>query len=107
LAECARPVVWRQPWARGLHDLAHLARRLTPLAQGAHLTGRELIGLSAELGVELLAKLPTRDFDPQDLIQALEGTRKKSGALHRGRAAALMGWDPDTLRAKLEALDLH
>ena len=107
LAECARPVVWRQPWTRGLHDVSQLARRLTPLAQGAHLTGRELVGLSAELGVELLVKLPTRGFDPQDLAQAIEGTRKKSGALHRGRAASLMGWDPDTLRAKLAALHME
>lgn len=106
LAPCAEDVLWRQSWERGLHDLMQLARRIVPLAHGYHLSGADLIGLSNQLGWPLIDKLPTREFDVQDLLQALEGTRKKSGSLHRGRAADRMGWDPDTLAAKVAALEL-
>ena len=90
-----------------MHDLIQLARRIVPLAHGYHLSGADLMGLAHELGWPLLDKLSTRAFDVQDLLQALEGTRKKSGSLHRGRAADRMGWDPDTLAAKVTALELE
>ena len=107
LAPCADDAIWRQSWERGMHDLIQLARRIVPLAHGYHLSGADLMGLAHELGWPLLDKLSTRAFDVQDLLQALEGTRKKSGSLHRGRAADRMGWDPDTLAAKVTALELE
>lgn len=107
LTSCAESVVWRQSWERGMHDVLRLARSVVPLAQGAHLSGAELIGLGREVGFELLEKLPTRDFDPRDLNQAIEGTRKRGGAIHRGRAAGRLGWDPDTLSSKLQALGME
>lgn len=103
----ARALVWRQAWTRGLHEVHHVARRVVPLAAGQHLDAADLGGLVAELDCPFVDKLPTRDFDPRDLSQAVEGTRKKGGSIHRGRAAALLGWDPDTLSSKLAALGME
>lgn len=100
----ARSLIWRQAWSKGLHGLLDLSRRLVPLAHGQELDAAELLRLAADLGWQLVAKLDSRKPDLAALWQALDGTRKQSGSFHRGRAAALMGWDPDTMTACLKRL---
>jgi len=104
LTEEAHALLWRQAWPRGLHDVLNLARQLVPLAHGRELDAEELGRLAAELGWQLVPKLSSRKLDVAALWQALDGTRKKSGAFHRGRAAGLLGWDPDTLTTRLKQL---
>lgn len=99
-------LVWRQAWDGGIHEVMELARRLVPLAHGREVNAQELASLAAELGWHLLPKLATRNFDKAALWQALDGTRKKSGAYHRSRAAMRLGWDPDTLGLRLAKLGL-
>jgi len=104
LTDCAAAVVWRQTWRRGLHEVMDLARRLVPLAHGKEINAAELIQLAGTLGWQLSPKLDSRAPDLAALWQALDTTRKRGGGFHRGRAAALLGWDPDTLAARLKRL---
>ncbi len=107
LTNSADALIWRQAWPGGLHELFDLARRLVPLAHGCELDAQSLADHAQDLGWSLAPKLSTRQLDPSALWQALDSTRKKSGGFHRGRAAGLMGWDPDTLSVRLAELDLR
>lgn len=106
LTEGAEALIWRQTWSGGLHELFDLARRVVPLSHGRELDERELLRLARSLGWQLLEKLPTRGPSLRDLWLALESRRKKCGSFHRGRAAGLLGWDPDTLATRLSELGL-
>jgi hypothetical protein len=46
-------------------------------------------------------KLPSRRLDPSWIHAALETTRHRNGAVNKSRAAAFLGWDPDTLVARM------
>jgi DNA-binding NtrC family response regulator len=50
----------------------------------------------------LLEKLASRRPRRRDLVQALLTTLKHSGGLNKRRAALYLGWDPDTLVARMK-----
>jgi hypothetical protein len=48
--------------------------------------------------------VPSRHPRRRDLEAALRTTKKRAGAPNKVRAALYLGWDPDTLVARLEEL---
>ena len=84
-----------------LDRLGVLARRLVDLRPGDELSAGDL---ALALGQDPPRRLPSKRPDPVALWAALDGTRKAGGSFHRRRAAALLGWDPDTVTARIRDL---
>ncbi|MFT6713460.1 MAG: hypothetical protein ACJAVJ_000736 [Planctomycetota bacterium] len=102
----AEGLLWRGEWGDGMRELADFAHRVVIFHDADVLDGPATGKLALALDVSLPRRLSSKHLDPTSLWSAIESTRKKCGAIHRGRAAALMGWDPDTLTAKLKAAGL-
>ena len=102
----AEGLLWRGDWKGGLRSLSDFAHQIVIFHDGDTLDGVGLARLALEREISLPHRLSSKHLDPISLWSAIESTRKKCGAIHRGRAAALMGWDPDTLTAKLKALGM-
>ena len=105
----ALALLWRQTWPRGAHDL----RRVLFAAAGRFQvrTGDEerVLGRAAfeavfaiECGPEVRVRLPSKDPNPRDLAAAAWCTRTASGRINKSRAALYLGWDPATVKARLE-----
>jgi hypothetical protein len=101
LAEGVLALLWRQPWPGNLRQLADLVERLVLHHPGSALGEAELRALARREGLELCRRIPSRHPDPVELALALRTTRRSGGALNRARAARYLGWDPDTLAARL------
>ncbi|MDF1799576.1 MAG: hypothetical protein P1V81_10400 [Planctomycetota bacterium] len=97
--------VWRQDW--DLSSLADLARLLVARAPGAEVAAPELEDLlAARLGSGYRRRSASKRPLLRTLWAALDSTRKQAGSYHRGRAASLLGWDPDTVTARIRDLGL-
>ena len=57
--------------------------------------------IAAQFSLRLASRLPSRHPSRSDLLAALRFTRKPSGRLNKTRAALYLGWDPDTLVARM------
>jgi hypothetical protein len=97
-------LLWRQSWARNTHDLEALVTRAALLHPGAAVGAPELAEVARRLGQRLLPRLASRHPHPRDVRAAVEATRRATGALNKTRAASYLGWDPDTLSARLADL---
>jgi hypothetical protein len=104
-SDSALAVLWRQPWPGNARELERLVARLVLLFPGAELGPPQVEQAAQRLGLRLVAKLPSRHPPRRDVADALALTRCSSGAANKTRAAAYLGWDPDTLVARLR--DLH
>ena len=62
--------------------------------------------LARRHGIELSRRLPSRAPRERDVVEALLATRHKNGAPNKTRASAYLGWDPDTLVARMADLGL-
>ena len=51
-------------------------------------------------------RLPSRRPGREDVVSALESTRLESGRINKTRAAQYLGWDPDTLVARMQDLGI-
>lgn len=100
--------LWRQRWAGNVRELESFVYKLVLLARvdGAP----RLRSISAELvremagrfSMQLVVRLPSRHPLPGDLIAALRVTRMPGGRTNKTRAALYLGWDPDTLVARMK-----
>ena len=61
----------------------------------------------AGFGDELLRRMPSRHPRREDVAAALAVTRRDSGRANKTRAAAYLGWDPDTLVARMGDLGVE
>jgi hypothetical protein len=101
LDDAAIALLWRQPWPGNVRELERVLARLALDAPGAEV-GADAVRAAAErAGVELARKLPSRHPARRDVVAALETTRCGSGAWNKTRAASYLGWDPDTLVARM------
>ena len=76
--------------------------KLVLFGAGRSLDAPALRAVADRFGVPLLERLPSRHPDRRDLAAALRTTRTGRGSWNKTRAATYLGWDPDTLVARLE-----
>lgn len=103
LTDEALALLWRQPWRENLRGLENVAYKLVLLYGGEAVTPEHLAKLARHFGLELVKKLPSRHPDPRDLVAALRTTRTTGGRINKTRAAFYLGWDPDTLVARMQS----
>jgi len=99
--EAALALLWRQRWPGHLRDLEALVFKLVVLHPGETLGPQELRSVAQRFKLDLREKLPSRRPRRADLVQALRSTLTRTGRTNKRRAAALLGWDPDTLVARM------
>ena len=109
LADGALAVLWRADWPCGQVDLeavlfwlgdhcpGHGDGRAVPLEVDAAGAERALVAV----GLEPVKRLPSRPARTADLAAALWCTRTASGRINKSRAALWLGWDPDTVKARM------
>jgi len=61
----------------------------------------DLEDLCALRGLPFRHRIPSKNVEPLTLAAALQSTRTRSGRWNKRRAAHLLGWDPDTLVARI------
>ena len=101
LSDAALGCLWRAEWPRGLRQLAELLRRLVLLAPPQPVEAAVVEALLRRAGLRPLRKLPSRYPARELLERALEATGLENGRRNKTRAARLLGWDVDTLEARL------
>ncbi len=101
LDDGALALLWRQPWTGNVRTLENLIYRLVLLHGGQEVGPDDVKAVARRQGLELRKRIPSRHPDRRDLIAALKTTRRGSGALNKTRAALYLGWDPDTLVARM------
>jgi DNA-binding NtrC family response regulator len=73
---------------------------------------REVLGadfvraVAAEGHHDFIEKIPSRHPRRRDLLAALITTATRAGRANKARAARYLGWDPDTLVARMEDLEI-
>jgi DNA-binding NtrC family response regulator len=96
-------VLWRQPWPENLRGLENIVYKLVLLHGGEAVSPEHLAKLARHFGFELAKKVPSRHPNPRDLAAALRTTRTSGGRMNKTRAALYLGWDPDTLVARMQS----
>ena len=99
--DSALGLLWRQPWKGNVRELESLVYKLVLLHPGETLGIEQVRRVARRFKFDLTKKLPSRHPRLADLLDALRLTRKQSGKTNKTRAALYLGWDPDTLVARL------
>ncbi len=102
LADDAHALLWRQPWASNVRELENLAYQIVAACPGQTVTADDVLRVAGESGLELLRRIPTRRPRREDLGMALRTTCTAGSRSNKTRAALYLGWDPDTLVARLQ-----
>ncbi|WP_145201845.1 hypothetical protein [Planctomycetes bacterium Poly30] len=118
--DAAMATLWRQPWAENIAGLEAVLSGLFlrfghPVAEswgadpgcgeagGAVAVGvEETLAAILDAGLEIVPRLPSRAPRESDLLAALWVTRTATQRLNKTRAAMYLGWDPNTLAARLK-----
>ncbi len=100
--DAAMGLLWRQPWEGNVQQLENLVYKLVLFHPGARVGPDEVRAIAVRFRLELLERIGSRRPSEDDLRSALRVTRKASGASNKTRAALYLGWDPDTLVARME-----
>ena len=106
LEEAALALLWRPPWEGGGRELENFVCKLSNEALDRDVIDAELVcSVAEESRSELLVRIPSRHPRRLDLLSALASTQTQTGRANKTRAARYLGWDPDTLVARMK--DLH
>lgn len=97
----ALALLWRQPWPGNVREIENLVYKLVLAQAGAQLGAADVVAVAQESGLALARRLPSRHPDRRDLLAALRTTRTAGSRANKTRAAIYLGWDPDTLVARL------
>lgn len=106
LAEDACALLWRQSYPGNLRDLESLACTLVLHLRRETIHAAELQQCAAAFGMQLSERVQSRHPDREVVLDALWTTRTGSGRTNKTRAAEWLGWDPDTMVAKMKALKI-
>ncbi len=99
-------LLWRQEWGGNVRELEGGLTRLV-LAQNERSLDFDLAIAALNAGSNrYLLRLPSLRPQAQDLNAALRTTRTLGGRINKTRAASYLGWDPDTLVARLRDLGI-
>lgn len=107
LQDDALACLWRQPWTDNVAELQNTLAKLAYDRAGESVGESELRETLEVFGIQLLHRLPSRNPRLDDVRAALEVTVKVSGRWNKTRAAAYLGWDPDTLVARMQDLGIE
>jgi hypothetical protein len=99
--ESAIALLWRQEWEGNLRELEGLVFQLVLAAGGGILDAERVSAIARRWGHTLRSRVPSRHPSREDLVAALRSTRTRGGRTNKCRAAAFLGWDPDTLCARM------
>lgn len=102
----ARALLWRQPWGCNLRDLDVVLHGLLLESRGELLEREAVHAALRTAGLDVLARLPSRQPREADVLAALATTRTSSGRVNKTRAALYLGWDPDTLVSRSAELGI-
>jgi transcriptional regulator with GAF, ATPase, and Fis domain len=105
----ALALLWRQSWPGNVRELENVVYKLVllhPMEGGARrpITPDDVARIAHSFTIELARKLNSRHPLRSDLIAALRATRTAGGRINKTRAAQFLGWDPDTLVARMQDL---
>jgi DNA-binding NtrC family response regulator len=106
LRDEALALLWRQPWPGNVSELGALVYRIVLCQRGAEAGEEEVRSLARSLGLEPCERLAPRRTRARDVELALLCTRHGNGGWNKTRAARYLGWDPDTLEARIASLGL-
>jgi transcriptional regulator with AAA-type ATPase domain/putative methionine-R-sulfoxide reductase with GAF domain len=111
LTDEALAMLWRQDWDGNLRELENLAYKLVVLSRARGSRSRAvdvdaIVRVADHFGVSLVRKLNSRHPLRADVAAALHTTRLPGGRINKTRAAMFLGWDPDTLVARMQGLGL-
>jgi hypothetical protein len=104
----ALALLWRQRWDGNVRELESFLYKLVLLARGERGRAVEIVepaqvrDIAGRFSLQLVRRLPSRHPLRSDLLAALRVTRKPGGRLNKTRAALYLGWDPDTLVARMQ-----
>jgi DNA-binding NtrC family response regulator len=104
LDDGALALLWRQDWDGNLGELESTLHRALLFAPNPVLGAADFERLAARSGRKLVRRLPSRHPLRSDLGAALRTTLLGTGRVNKTRAATYLGWDPDTLVARLADL---
>ncbi|HEV8113415.1 MAG TPA: sigma 54-interacting transcriptional regulator [Planctomycetota bacterium] len=108
LSDEALALLWRQPWNGNVRELESFVYKIVLVGHrapgsGAHtVEPPELLDIARRFSLPIARRLPSRHPLRSDLLAALRVTRKPGGRLNKTRAALYLGWDPDTLVARMQ-----
>ncbi len=100
-------LLWRQAWAGNVRELGALVFKLVLCHPGTEIVPGLVIDLCRRLRLPLRERLPSRRPRALDLRLALATTAHLNGGWNRARAARYLGWDPDTLEARLSEMGIE
>ena len=103
LTLAARALLWRQPWRGNVSELEAFLLKLCLLRPGEQLGVEDDEAVAKTFRLKLLSRLPSKRPDARAVTAAIEATRLGTGRINKTRAALYLGWDPDTLEARLAA----
>jgi len=106
--EGALALLWRQPWGGGVRELENFVCKLSNEALDLDLIDADLVSRVAEESrFELQSRIPSRHPRKVDLLAALVSTQTQGGRANKTAAARYLGWDPDTLVARMKDLRIE
>ncbi|MCA8980992.1 MAG: hypothetical protein KDC14_13270, partial [Planctomycetes bacterium] len=106
LDDGALALLWRQDWTGNWRELDARLHRLLQRETADEVTSDELAEIWRAAGDEAVARIPSREPSAELLQAALLSTATAGGRANKRRAALYLGWDPDTLAARLAEADL-
>ncbi|MCH2105138.1 MAG: hypothetical protein MK291_00690 [Planctomycetes bacterium] len=108
LDEEALALLWRQPWAGGVRELENFLCKLSNESMDLDLIDADFVSrVASESRFELRPRLPSRHPRRVDLLAALVTTQTQGGRANKTGAARCLGWDPDTLVARMRELHIE
>jgi transcriptional regulator with AAA-type ATPase domain len=108
----ALALLWRQPWDGNVRELENVVYKLV-LLNAAEGTAAQPIDIelvtrvARQFELDLARKLNSRHPLRSDLMAALRETRMGAGRINKTKAAQYLGWDPDTLVARMQDLGIE
>lgn len=106
LDDGANAFLWRQDWSGNWRELDARLHRLLQRDASAVVTADELALEWRRAGDEPVVRIASRKPPLRILKAALLSTATAGGRANKRRAALYLGWDPDTLAARLAEADL-
>jgi len=108
LEDDALALLWRQPWDGNVRELESFLYKIVLFCRRGHVRAPQVVGptqvleIAHRFSLPVVERLPSRHPSRSDLLAALRVTRKPGGRLNKTRAALYLGWDPDTLVARMQ-----
>ena len=106
LDDAALGLFWRQPWEGGMSALKGVLLKILLESSGELIDLEQAHSVLSAHGPGPTERLPSRRPCRRDVVSALESTRLESGRINKTRAAQYLGWDPDTLVARMQDLGI-